>query len=97
MKLLFVLSLCALAAAHPSGGWSKVKSPMEHPRYQKMLSQLYRKANLEHDVFRGGRIVGGQEAAAGQFPYQIYGYFDDYWLCGGSIIAPQWILTVIHV
>lgn len=94
MKLLIVLGLCAFAAAHPTGGWTQLKSPMEHPRYQKMLSELYRKANLEHDVLRGGRIVGGQEAAAGQFPYQIYQYIDDMWICGGSIISENFILTV---
>lgn len=57
MKLIIVLSLCALAAAYPSD--VQRKSPMEQGRYEKLLSMLYRKANLEVDVLRGGRIVGG--------------------------------------
>jgi secreted trypsin-like serine protease len=46
------------------------------------------------------RIVGGQNAARNQFPYQIslqrwngarFGH-----ICGGSIISPSWILTAAH-
>lgn len=70
---------------------------MEHPRYQKLLTQLYRKTNLEHAALNGGRIVGGDRAVEGQFPYHIYAYIDDSWLCGGSIINQNYILTVIIV
>lgn len=95
MKLFLLLTLCAFAAAKlSSDDWKQIKSPMDHPRYQNFLNKLYRKANLNHDVLRGGRIVGGQPAAENQFPYQVYGYFDDMWLCGGSIISDRFILTV---
>jgi secreted trypsin-like serine protease len=44
-------------------------------------------------------IVGGSEAPEGKFPYQVRLYFsmdDDKGFCGGSLIAPQWVLTASH-
>lgn len=46
------------------------------------------------------RIVGGQEASLGQFPYQVVVYVIDSdgnaFICGGSIIDRNWILTAGH-
>ena len=95
MKLIVVLScLLAVAFASPTGDWQQVKSPMENPRYREFLSKVYSQQNFNNNPLRGGRIVGGSRAATNQFPYQIYGYFDDAWLCGGSIISANYILTV---
>ncbi|CAH1154395.1 unnamed protein product [Phaedon cochleariae] len=48
----------------------------------------------------GLRIFGGQDAAPGQFPYivsiQQCGLFTCEHYCGGSILAPSWILTAGH-
>jgi secreted trypsin-like serine protease len=44
-------------------------------------------------------IVGGRPAPEGKFPYQVRLYSsmdDEKGFCGGSIIAPQWILTAGH-
>ena len=44
-------------------------------------------------------IVNGKVAPDGKFPYQVRLYAsleDDKGFCGGSIIAPQWILTAGH-
>jgi len=44
-------------------------------------------------------IVGGQPAAQGKYPWQVrlYDSMDDkIGFCGGSIIAPQWVLTAAH-
>lgn len=43
-----------------------------------------------------GRIVGGNEAVSGAFPYQVSlqrGYFH---FCGGSILNKRWILSAGH-
>jgi secreted trypsin-like serine protease len=43
-------------------------------------------------------IVAGTEAAEGKFPYQVRLYSsieDDGGFCGGSLIAPQWVLTAL--
>ncbi|KAF5287273.1 hypothetical protein FQR65_LT02146 [Abscondita terminalis] len=43
-----------------------------------------------------GRIVGGQNAADGQFPHQISMKFFGSHMCGGSIIKPNLVLTAGH-
>jgi secreted trypsin-like serine protease len=42
------------------------------------------------------QIIGGVAAAQTQFPWQIYVYMDNSWLCGGSLIAANWVLTAGH-
>lgn len=41
------------------------------------------------------RIVGGTVAGLAEFPYQVLVLFDGY-MCGGSIISNQYILTAAH-
>ena len=54
----------------------------------------------ELDLFGGERIVGGEVAELGQFPYQVGIYLfdpnDKTYICGGSIINEEWILTAGH-
>lgn len=79
MKLLLIISALATLAVARSAEWKQIKSPMEHPRYQEILSKIYSTQN-PNEVSREGRIVGGSLATAGQFPYQVYLYLDDMYL-----------------
>jgi transmembrane serine protease 9 len=42
------------------------------------------------------KIVGGFVAPEGAFPGTVAVYFDDFQGCGGSLIAPDWVLTAGH-
>jgi len=49
-----------------------------------------------------GRIVNGLPAGHGEFPWQIslrfapYAYFKRQHICGGTLIAPGWVLCAAH-
>ncbi|XP_049540822.1 brachyurin-like [Anopheles darlingi] len=76
--------------------WSKVRPIEEFDHYWARLPaelQIYRHAVPSH------RIVGGQEASPGQFPYQValLGEFEfGIALCGGSILTNLYVLTAAH-
>ncbi|XP_034254979.1 brachyurin-like [Thrips palmi] len=44
----------------------------------------------------GLRIINGQVAAPGQFPYYVGVYIDLSGFCGGSLINKKWVLTAAH-
>nr|XP_033819065.1 serine protease hepsin isoform X1 [Geotrypetes seraphini]XP_033819066.1 serine protease hepsin isoform X1 [Geotrypetes seraphini]XP_033819067.1 serine protease hepsin isoform X1 [Geotrypetes seraphini] len=42
------------------------------------------------------RIISGQEASLGRWPWQVSLRYDGTHLCGGSIISNEWIITAAH-
>ncbi|OXA50898.1 trypsin-1 [Folsomia candida] len=44
----------------------------------------------------GGKIVGGEDAAVGQFPYQLSLHWFGSHICGASIIGPNLAITAAH-
>ncbi|XP_017312835.2 transmembrane protease serine 3 [Ictalurus punctatus] len=42
------------------------------------------------------RIVGGNVSLSGQYPWQVSLQYQNQYLCGGSLITNQWIVTAAH-
>ena len=45
---------------------------------------------------KDGRIVNGEDASPGQFPYQASLQFVGLHFCGASVISNEWLLTAAH-
>uniref|UniRef100_A0A673FVX8 Peptidase S1 domain-containing protein n=1 Tax=Sinocyclocheilus rhinocerous TaxID=307959 RepID=A0A673FVX8_9TELE len=45
---------------------------------------------------RGTRIVGGTEAAKGQWGWQTSLHWRGKHMCGGAIVSPRWVITAAH-
>lgn len=77
-----------------TGQWT-LKSPLNSPRHEELMKALFPQVTNH----RYSRIYGGQTAYLGQFPHHalletIDRTTGDRFICGGSILTHNWILTV---
>ncbi|XP_556332.4 brachyurin [Anopheles gambiae] len=97
----FVLALVCLGAAVVRAeqidiDWSKVRPVEEFDHY---WARLPPKLQVYRNDTSTDRVVNGQEALPGQFPYQVallLNFPDGTALCGGSVLTRNFILTAAH-
>uniref|UniRef100_A0A3Q2CEM9 Peptidase S1 domain-containing protein n=1 Tax=Cyprinodon variegatus TaxID=28743 RepID=A0A3Q2CEM9_CYPVA len=64
-------------------------------RDRPLLEPLMEYRPILEDLRYGSRIIGGQDAQPGAWPWQVYFTTNDS-SCGGSLINDQWVLTAAH-
>ena len=96
-KLLFVLftflSICRCKVHHKFDVDVKnLKSIWESPEMKPVLKNLEKKVTRKSEP--SSRILNGIPAQPGQFPFHVLLAIDMFYECGGSLIKPNWVLTV---
>lgn len=69
----------------------------ESPELQPVLQKIAPNFKIPRFTDRQGRINGGVQATPGLFPHHTYLVIDDRYICGGSLIKLDWVLTVIRL
>ena len=70
------------------------RDPIELPIYQEAIKNMF--PDYTH-IERERRIVGGEIAQLGQFPYTVALHmrtWRGWFVCGGALIRFNWVLTV---
>uniref|UniRef100_A0AAJ7T1S9 Chymotrypsin B-like n=1 Tax=Petromyzon marinus TaxID=7757 RepID=A0AAJ7T1S9_PETMA len=79
-----------LRTASGNGGSCRVKSKPQ--RGQKCGSP-----SIQPVISGFSRVINGEEAVPGSWPWQVsLQYEDGFHFCGGSIIDPYWVITAAH-
>lgn len=81
MKAIILLAVVAVASAASPFQRNTSLPPLVHPK---------------DDTSAIGRVVGGADAAEGQFPYQCSLYVNNGFTCGCVILGERYVLTAAH-
>ena len=58
--------------------------------------QLYHLGSCGIPEVAQSRVISGIDARKGSWPWQILMLYNGRTMCGGSIVAPQWVVTAAH-
>ena len=45
---------------------------------------------------QASRVIAGDNAKQGSWPWQILLMYNNRGMCGGSLVAPNWVVTAAH-
>lgn len=74
--------------------WDELQLISESPEFSLALENLVPHKSSSSELGLENRIIGGRLANPGQFPQQVLLILDSRYVCGGSLIYPNWVLTV---
>jgi trypsin len=90
LSLAIVLAVIAIASAAVIPETKDARIPLPYP---KALEDLWQKVKSEDD---SERIVGGTAVPSGGRPFQVVLLRNNGFVCGGSLINAQTVLTAAH-
>lgn len=94
LALILFGSVVSAQELHPFNfDWRGLKDISEAPHLQTALRNTV-PHNNSYSTDSVHRIVGGSVATLGQFPFHVTLIIDSSWLCGGSLLNANWVLTV---
>jgi chymotrypsin len=76
--------------------WRDLKDIWRHPRLQPAVQNIQSRFGITARTNPLQRIVGGEAAFVGQFPFHVLTVIDNMWWCGGSLLNANWALTAAH-
>lgn len=80
----------------PVGGIGEGQGGPDSAHWPAALCLSPSECGINTKMGRQSRIVGGMNAALGDWPWQVSLHVQGVHVCGGSIITPEWIVTAAH-